>query len=169
MKAVQVTQSPTNSQRWLVTLACGHEVWMTSVRKPKNGTCRQLHDPHRRVTDQGRKVDPPRVGTTSDMGSKLPERGDLVTQTPATQAPAAEAPAPATPATPAEPKAPEPRSYRVRVRTITENDVILTATSVPEAYKLAEDAIKSGQAVEGVAIGDQELVRQTLRSATLVK
>lgn len=32
---VQVSQSPMNARRWLLRLACGHEFWMTSVRRPK--------------------------------------------------------------------------------------------------------------------------------------
>lgn len=33
----QVTQSPTSARRWLLTLDCGHEKWVTASRRPKVG------------------------------------------------------------------------------------------------------------------------------------
>lgn len=35
LKAVRVTQSPMNAKQWCVDLECGHEIWVTSNRKPK--------------------------------------------------------------------------------------------------------------------------------------
>lgn len=35
VRIVQATQSPLNAKRWLVELACGHECWVTRVRKPR--------------------------------------------------------------------------------------------------------------------------------------
>jgi len=34
----RVDQSPLNPRRWCVELACGHEVWVTSSKKPKAKT-----------------------------------------------------------------------------------------------------------------------------------
>jgi hypothetical protein len=31
----RVDQSPMNAGRWLLTLACGHELWVTSRARPK--------------------------------------------------------------------------------------------------------------------------------------
>lgn len=36
-KVVKVTESPTNSQWWLVTFECGHEAWFPSTTKPPIG------------------------------------------------------------------------------------------------------------------------------------
>ncbi len=33
-KVLGVTRSPMNSKRWMLTLECGHEVWVTSSRQP---------------------------------------------------------------------------------------------------------------------------------------
>lgn len=35
---VRVDRSPMNPARWCLTLACGHEVWVTSAQKPKRAT-----------------------------------------------------------------------------------------------------------------------------------
>ena len=35
MTVTRVDQSPMNPQRWCLTLTCGHEVWITSRRRPK--------------------------------------------------------------------------------------------------------------------------------------
>lgn len=35
---VSVDRSPMNPQRWSLTLACGHDVWVTSAQKPKRTT-----------------------------------------------------------------------------------------------------------------------------------
>lgn len=32
---VRIDFSPMNAQRWLVLLACGHDTWVTSKRRPK--------------------------------------------------------------------------------------------------------------------------------------
>ncbi len=32
---VRVDQSPMNAQRWVLTLVCGHERWLTRKTKPK--------------------------------------------------------------------------------------------------------------------------------------
>lgn len=34
-KIVQVTQSPMNEKRWLLSFECGHERWATANRRPK--------------------------------------------------------------------------------------------------------------------------------------
>ncbi len=35
VRVVSVTQSPLNAVRWMLTLSCGHEVWITSKTRPK--------------------------------------------------------------------------------------------------------------------------------------
>jgi len=35
MTVQRVDQSPMNARRWCLTLSCGHEVWVTAVRKPQ--------------------------------------------------------------------------------------------------------------------------------------
>lgn len=35
VSVLYVTQSPMNKQQWLLQLACGHDVWVTSKGKPK--------------------------------------------------------------------------------------------------------------------------------------
>jgi len=37
-RVIQVTQSPMNAQKWLLTLACKHEVWITSKSRPRRVT-----------------------------------------------------------------------------------------------------------------------------------
>jgi hypothetical protein len=37
---LSVDRSPMNAKRWLLTLACGHGVWITSERKPSRKTAR---------------------------------------------------------------------------------------------------------------------------------
>ena len=37
---VAVDRSPMNAKRWSLTLSCGHEVWVTSTRKPKTKTAK---------------------------------------------------------------------------------------------------------------------------------
>jgi len=34
VKVLRATQSPLNPRRWCLDLECGHEVWVTSKRKP---------------------------------------------------------------------------------------------------------------------------------------
>lgn len=34
-RVVSVDISPMNRARWCLTLACGHETWVTAARKPK--------------------------------------------------------------------------------------------------------------------------------------
>ena len=34
-KVVKVTQSPLNALRWCLQLDCGHEIWITSRKRPK--------------------------------------------------------------------------------------------------------------------------------------
>jgi len=31
----RITESPMNVKRWVLDLECGHEVWITSERRPK--------------------------------------------------------------------------------------------------------------------------------------
>jgi len=40
-KVVKVTRSPMNPKRWSLDLECGHELWLTSDRKPsrKSALC----------------------------------------------------------------------------------------------------------------------------------
>lgn len=38
MAVMRVDRSPMNPRRWSLTLACGHEVWVTSAQKPKRTT-----------------------------------------------------------------------------------------------------------------------------------
>jgi hypothetical protein len=38
-KVLRATQSPTNSERWCCDLECGHEVWVTRQRRPKEAGC----------------------------------------------------------------------------------------------------------------------------------
>lgn len=35
MTVQSVKQSPMNAMRWMLTLSCGHETWVTSKSKPK--------------------------------------------------------------------------------------------------------------------------------------
>lgn len=35
MTVRRVDQSPMNPKRWCLTLSCGHEMWVTSNRKPQ--------------------------------------------------------------------------------------------------------------------------------------
>jgi hypothetical protein len=35
---VAVDRSPMNAKRWCLTLQCGHETWVSAVRKPKTKT-----------------------------------------------------------------------------------------------------------------------------------
>ena len=37
---VRVDLSPMSPRRWVLTLACGHEVWVTASRKPGRETCK---------------------------------------------------------------------------------------------------------------------------------
>jgi predicted aminopeptidase len=37
---LRVDRSPMNGRRWALTLACGHEEWITSARKPTRKTAR---------------------------------------------------------------------------------------------------------------------------------
>lgn len=37
LQIVQSTQSPMNPKRWLATLACGHEQWISRSRRPAAG------------------------------------------------------------------------------------------------------------------------------------
>jgi hypothetical protein len=32
---IRVSQSPLNRQRWLLTLACGQDVWLTQINRPR--------------------------------------------------------------------------------------------------------------------------------------
>lgn len=32
---VEVDRSPVNAARWCLTLECGHEIWVTSQRRPR--------------------------------------------------------------------------------------------------------------------------------------
>jgi hypothetical protein len=34
VKVARVDQSPVNEKRWCLELACGHEAWVTSARRP---------------------------------------------------------------------------------------------------------------------------------------
>lgn len=38
MNVVRVDPSPMNSMRWLLSLSCGHEVWITAKSRPKRKT-----------------------------------------------------------------------------------------------------------------------------------
>jgi len=38
MAVLRVDRSPMNPKRWVLTLACNHEVWVTSTRKPTQKT-----------------------------------------------------------------------------------------------------------------------------------
>lgn len=40
-KVVQATRSPLNPKRWLLSLACGHEAWVTRSSRPRRGA---MHD-----------------------------------------------------------------------------------------------------------------------------
>lgn len=44
----KIRQSPLNALRWSVDLECGHELWVTSARKPKakRMQCPQCRRPH---------------------------------------------------------------------------------------------------------------------------
>lgn len=35
---VRVDRSPMNAKRWVLTLSCGHEVWLTATKKPARKT-----------------------------------------------------------------------------------------------------------------------------------
>lgn len=37
---IAIDRSPMNAKRWSLTLSCGHEIWMTSSRKPKTKTAK---------------------------------------------------------------------------------------------------------------------------------
>ncbi len=37
-KVIKVTQSPMNPLRWLLDLECGHDVWVTSKKRPTRKT-----------------------------------------------------------------------------------------------------------------------------------
>lgn len=37
-QVVRADQSPMNEKRWLLTLSCGHETWVTRSRAPTLGT-----------------------------------------------------------------------------------------------------------------------------------
>jgi hypothetical protein len=41
-KVVAATQSPMNAKRWFVTLACDHETWVTSTRRPAQADCMRV-------------------------------------------------------------------------------------------------------------------------------
>lgn len=34
-EVVRFDRSPMNAERWLATLGCGHEVWLTAKQRPK--------------------------------------------------------------------------------------------------------------------------------------
>jgi hypothetical protein len=36
----RIDQSPMNRERWCLELECGHEVWVSAIRKPKAKTAR---------------------------------------------------------------------------------------------------------------------------------
>lgn len=36
-KSVRATRSPMNPKQWCLDLECGHDLWLTSQRKPKVG------------------------------------------------------------------------------------------------------------------------------------
>jgi hypothetical protein len=38
LAVLRVDQSPMNAKRWTLTLSCGHEIWVTSQRKPVRKT-----------------------------------------------------------------------------------------------------------------------------------
>jgi hypothetical protein len=48
IEITRIDQSPMNPKRWGLTLACGHEIWTSSARKPtlkrvsECVTCRQI-------------------------------------------------------------------------------------------------------------------------------
>jgi hypothetical protein len=46
-KVTAVHQSPMNPKQWLLQLECGHELWVTSTRRPKAKTakCPRDHKP----------------------------------------------------------------------------------------------------------------------------
>lgn len=46
MKVVRVDPSPMNTQQWLLTLDCGHELWVTRHGRPttKNAKCEKCKD-----------------------------------------------------------------------------------------------------------------------------
>jgi hypothetical protein len=46
---VRVDRSPLNAGRWVLTLDCGHEQWVTSMRRPQRKTqlCSKCCDAHR--------------------------------------------------------------------------------------------------------------------------
>lgn len=37
-RVIRIDQSPMNAQRWNLTLACNHEVWITSKSRPRRVT-----------------------------------------------------------------------------------------------------------------------------------
>ena len=39
-RVVGIRQSPLNDHRWMLSLACGHELWVTAKRRPKRQTIR---------------------------------------------------------------------------------------------------------------------------------
>ncbi len=39
-RVLRVTQSPMNKRRWILDLECGHELWVTSLRRPKAQTAK---------------------------------------------------------------------------------------------------------------------------------
>jgi len=40
VRVMSVKQSPLNPLRWLLTLACGHEIWVTAKQRPRVRTGR---------------------------------------------------------------------------------------------------------------------------------
>ncbi len=45
-QVVRIDQSPMNAKRWCLELDCGHEVWITSTRRPTNKKFLCRHHSH---------------------------------------------------------------------------------------------------------------------------
>ena len=61
-RIIDITRSPMNPKRWMLTLECGHEVWITASRRPERRSmrcarCAALAEP-RKETVQHRDSPP---------------------------------------------------------------------------------------------------------------
>ena len=72
---VRVDRSPLNKKQWLLELDCGHEVWITSSRKPTRKSTYCYHADHKANISRDKQPTPsPSQGEGGSGGAEV-ERG----------------------------------------------------------------------------------------------
>ena len=74
----RVTQSPLNTSRWCLDLACGHEVWMTANQKPrrKQATCARCDSHVEEGTVAGQPAERDTRTGSIEMGPEVTRRAE---------------------------------------------------------------------------------------------